>query len=48
MPPIVVAVKKEETEEEEVNPRDYTGLGARFMGSQFDFSGPLAADGGIA
>ena len=44
-PPIVETVK-EETEEEEVNPRDYTGLGARFMGSQFDFSG--LADGGIA
>ena len=44
-PPIVETVK-EETEEEEVNPRDYTGLGARFMGSQFDFSG--LADGGRA
>ena len=41
-----IVPKKEETEEEEVNPRDYTGLGARFLGSQFDFSG--LADGGIA
>ena len=46
VPPIVETAKKEETEEEEVNPRDYSGLGARFMGSQFDFTG--LADGGIA
>jgi hypothetical protein len=48
VPPIVV--KKDDTDEDDttptVNPRDYTGLGARFMGSQFDFSG--LADGGIA
>jgi|11_taG_2_1085331.scaffolds.fasta_scaffold04364_5 hypothetical protein len=38
-----------DTEEEEViNPRDYTGLAPRFMGSIFDFSGPqFAAEGGI-
>jgi len=35
-------------EEDEVNPRDYTGLAPRIMGSIFDFSGPqFAADGGI-
>ena len=45
VPPIVETVK-EETEEEEVDPRDYSGLGARIMGSIFDFSG--LADGGIA
>lgn len=32
--------------EEEVNPRDYTGLAPRFMGSSFDFTG--LAEGGIA
>jgi hypothetical protein len=37
-----------DTKEDEVNPRDYTGLAPRFMGSIFDFSGPqFAADGGI-
>ncbi len=35
-----------EDEEDEVNPRDYTGLAPRFMGSIFDFTG--LADGGIA
>jgi hypothetical protein len=34
------------TEEDEVNPRDYTGLAPRFMGSIFDFTG--LAEGGIA
>ena len=38
-----------DTEEEVINPRDYTGLAPRFMGSIFDFSGPqFAAEGGIA
>jgi len=37
-----------DTEEEVINPRDYTGLAPRIMGSIFDFSGPqFAADGGI-
>ena len=37
-----------DTEEEVINPRDYTGLAPRFMGSIFDFSGPqFAAEGGI-
>ncbi len=36
----------EEEEEDEVNPRDYTGLAPRFMGSSFDFTG--LAEGGIA
>ena len=46
VPPIVV--KKDDTDDDDdtVNPRDYTGLGARFMGSEFDFTG--LADGGIA
>ncbi len=46
VPPIVP--KKDDTDDDDdtVNPRDYSGLGARFMGSQFDFSG--LADGGIA
>ncbi len=35
-----------EDEEDEVNPRDYTGLAPRFMGSIFDFTG--LAEGGIA
>jgi hypothetical protein len=35
-----------DTKEDEVNPRDYTGLAPRFMGSIFDFTG--LADGGIA
>ncbi len=35
-----------DTEEDEVNPRDYTGLAPRFMGSSFDFTG--LAEGGIA
>ncbi len=45
VPPII---PKDDTEEEEVvDPRDYTGLAPRFMGSIFDFSGPqFAADGG--
>jgi hypothetical protein len=33
--------------EEEVNPRDYTGLAPRFMGSSFDFTG-LAEGGRVA
>ena len=37
---------KKEKEEEEVNPRDYTGIAPRFMGSSFDFTG--LANGGIA
>ena len=35
-----------DTEEDEINPRDYTGLAPRFMGSSFDFTG--LADGGRA
>ena len=39
--------KKDDTEEV-IDPRDYTGIAPRFMGSIFDFSGPqFAADGGI-
>ena len=34
-------------EEEEVNPRDYTGIAPRFMGSSFDFTG-LAEGGRVA
>ena len=42
-------IDDKEDQEDEVNPRDYTGLAPRFMGSIFDFSGPqFAADGGIA
>ena len=44
--PIIPKSPIEETQEELVNPRDYTGLGARFLGSSFDFTG--LADGGIA
>ena len=41
-------IEDKEDQEDEVNPRDYTGLAPRFMGSIFDFSGPqFAADGGI-
>ncbi len=36
-----------EEEEDEVNPRDYTGLAPRFMGSSFDFTG-LAEGGRVA
>ncbi len=36
----------DDKKEEEVNPRDYTGLAPRFMGSSFDFTG--LADGGRA
>jgi hypothetical protein len=43
--PITPKSPIEETQEE-VNPRDYTGIGSRFLGSQFDFTG--LADGGIA
>ena len=41
-------IEDKEDEEDEVDPRDYTGIAPRFMGSIFDFSGPqFAADGGI-
>ena len=39
-------IEDKEDEEDEVNPRDYTGLAPRFMGSIFDFTG--LAEGGIA
>ena len=37
----------DDKKEEEVNPRDYTGLAPRFMGSSFDFTG-LAEGGRVA
>jgi len=46
VPPIVPTDDDTDDDDDTVNPRDYTGLGARFLGSQFDFSG--LADGGIA
>ena len=46
VPPVVVTDDNTDDDDDTVNPRDYSGLGARFMGSQFDFTG--LADGGIA
>ena len=46
-PPIVTTKKDDDDDgDDTVNPRDYTGIGARFLGSQFDFTG--LADGGRA
>ena len=40
-------IEDKEDEEDEINPRDYTGLAPRFMGSIFDFTG-LAEGGRVA
>ena len=44
--PPIVPKKDDDVVDDTVNPRDYTGIGARFLGSQFDFTG--LADGGRA